>query len=95
VFVKLNAPGASDGQLAAWIDGEQKLFYDQRQFRGADPSDPSPPASGIDSMIVAGHYGGLTTVPKRQFSWHDDYVGSTERVGCGAYPPLTLSISGR
>ena len=95
VFVKLNAPGASDGQLAAWIDGEQKLSYDGRQFRGADPGDPSPPATGIDSMIVAGHYGGLTTVPKLQFSWHDDYVGSTERVGCSAYPPLTRPTIGR
>jgi hypothetical protein len=88
VFVKLNTPGASDGQVAAWIDGEKKLFYDGRQFRGGGAADPSPPTSEIDSLIAAGSYGGSSRVPKLQFSWQDDYAASTGRLGCGAYPPI-------
>lgn len=89
VFVKLNTPGAADGQLAAWIDGEQKMLYDGRQFRGSGPADPAPSTSAIDALLVTGHYGGLTTVPQLQNSWHDDYVGATERIGCQAYPPTS------
>jgi len=88
VFVKLNTPGAADGELAAWIDGDQKLFYDGREFRGADPHDPAPPASKIDALLVTGQYGAQTAVPQLQSSWHDDYVGATTRIGCGGYPPI-------
>jgi hypothetical protein len=88
VFVKLNTPGASDGQLAAWIDGDQALSYDGRRFRGASPDDPAPSTASIDALLVAGSYGGPTLVPQPQSSWHDDYVAATERIGCQAYPPL-------
>jgi len=88
VFVKLNTPGAADGQLAAWIDGEQKMLYDGRQFRGSGPDDPAPSTAAVDALLVTGHYGGPTTVPQMQSSWHDDYVGATERIGCRAYPPI-------
>jgi hypothetical protein len=89
VFVKLNTPGAADGQLAAWIDGEQKLFYDAREFRGSRPDDPAPSTTAIDAFVVSGQYGGLTPVPQAQSSWHDDHVGATERIGCRAYPPTS------
>ena len=56
-------------------------------------ADPFAAASGIDSMIVAGHYGGLTTVPTLQFSWQEHDPRSVS--AAGAYPPLTLSITGR
>jgi hypothetical protein len=91
VFVKLNTPGAADGQLAAWIDGEQKLLYDGREFRGSRPDDPAPSTSAIDALQVTGHYGGQTTVPQQQSSWQDDVVGATERIGCQAYPPTVGS----
>ena len=55
VFVKLNTPGAADGQLAAWIDGEQKLSYGGRQFRGSSADDPGPSTSAIDAILVTGH----------------------------------------
>jgi len=86
VLVKLNTPGAADGRLAAWIDGEQKLFYDGRQFVGSSPDDPAPSTAAIDALLVTGHYGGATTVPQPQSSWQDDYVGATERIGCRPYP---------
>jgi hypothetical protein len=89
VFVKLNTPGAADGQLAAWIDGEQKMFYDGRQFRGSDPNDPAPSTSAMNALIVTGQYGGPTPVPQQQSSWQDDYVGATERIGCQVYPPTS------
>jgi cellulose synthase/poly-beta-1,6-N-acetylglucosamine synthase-like glycosyltransferase len=87
VFVKLNTPGAADGQLAAWIDGEQKLSYDGRQFRGSSPDDPAPSSAVLDALLATGQYGGPTPVPQLQTSWQDDYVGATERIGCQAYPP--------
>lgn len=87
VMVKLNTPGVSDGAVAAWIDGEAKLSYTGRQFRGIGATDPSPSTARIGSLLVAGQYGGQTTVPQDQFSWQDDYVASTQRVGCRAPSP--------
>jgi hypothetical protein len=82
VFVKLNTPGMHDGELAAWIDGELKLLYAGREFRGLGPADPAPPTARLESTFVAGQYGGITLVPQLQFSWHDDHVVSSERIGC-------------
>jgi hypothetical protein len=82
VYVKLNTPGAADGELAAWIDGELKLAYTGREFRGANPTDPAPSTAKIEAVGVSGHYGGLTPVPQLQYSWQDDHVASTERIGC-------------
>jgi hypothetical protein len=82
VFVKLNTPGAADGELAAWIDDELKLAYIGREFRGANPDDPAPSTAQIQAMAVSGYYGGLTPVPQLQFAWQDDHVVSTERIGC-------------
>jgi hypothetical protein len=86
VFVKLNAPGLPDGELAAWIDGDLKLRYTGRQFRGLLPMSPAPPTALIESAFIAGQYGGLSPVPQLQFSWHDDHVVSSERIGC--VPPI-------
>jgi hypothetical protein len=81
VMVKLNTPGLADGELAAWIDGELKLTYTGREFRGASPTDPAPSTAQIQSVAVSGHYGGLTPVPQLQYSWHDDHVVATEPIG--------------
>ena len=43
MFVKLNTPGAADGEIAAWIDGDLKLQYAGREFRGSSPLDLCPP----------------------------------------------------
>ena len=81
VFVKLNTPGSADGQLAAWIDGDLKLSYDHREFRGATPQDPAPSSATIQAIGLTGYYGGITTVPLAQTSWQDDVVASAERIG--------------
>jgi hypothetical protein len=91
VYVKLNTPGSADGELAAWIDGELKLSYDGREFRGANPDDPGPSTAKIEAVAVSGHYGGLTPVPQLQFSWQDDHAASTERIGCR---PVSDSFEG-
>lgn len=80
VFVKLNTPGAADGELAAWIDGELKLLHTGWRFRGASPDDPAPSTAKIETVTVSGDYEG--PVPQLQFSWHDDHVASTHRIGC-------------
>lgn len=87
MMVKLNTPGQADGALAAWIDGEEKLLYAGREFRGMSPVDPAPPTARLTALLVAAQYGGDTTVPQQQFSWHDDYVASTQRIGCLAPAP--------
>lgn len=81
VFVKLNTPGVADGQLAAWIDGDLKLSYGGREFRGATPEDPAPSTATIQAIGLTGYYGGITTVPQAQTSWQDDVVASLERIG--------------
>ena len=81
VFVKLNSPGVADGQLAAWIDGEIKLSYADRTFRGATPNDPAPSTATIQAFGLTGYYGGISPVLLPQTSWQDDVVASLERVG--------------
>jgi hypothetical protein len=95
VFVKLNTPGLADGELAAWIDGELKLRYTGRAFRGLDPADPAPPTARIESASIAGQYGATSDVPQLQFSWHDDHVVSSDRIGCApaGLPPLPTEPS--
>lgn len=96
VYVKLNAPGAADGELAAWIDGDQKIAYTGRQFVGDAPDAPAPSTARIGSLLVTAQYGGLTTVPQLQHAWQDDFVGSTERIGCGDVVPIHIPlINGR
>jgi hypothetical protein len=89
VMVQLNTPGVPDGAVTAWIDGEEKLSYDGRQFRGTSATDPAPSTARLGALLISGQYGGQATVPQQQFSWHDDYVAATERIGCSAPPPGT------
>jgi len=88
VLVKLNTPGAPDGALAAWIDGEQKLLHSGREFRGATITDPAPSTARINALLVAAQYGGQSTVPRLQFSWQDDLFASTQRIGCRGASPI-------
>jgi hypothetical protein len=81
VFVKLNAPGIADGELAAWIDGELKLSYNGRAFRGETPEAPAPSTATIQAFGLTGYYGGITPVLQPQTSWQDDVVASLERIG--------------
>ena len=81
VFVKLNTPGAADGELAAWIDGELKLAYSGREFRGATPLAPAPSTARIEAVAITGYYGGVSQVPQEQYSWVDDAVFSSEPIG--------------
>jgi hypothetical protein len=83
-FVKLNTPGVADGELAAWIDGELKLYYTGQTFRGSTPADFAPSTAKIEAMMISAYYGGPTTVPQLQFAWQDDHVLSTHRIGCSS-----------
>jgi hypothetical protein len=88
VFVKLNTPGLANGELGAWIDGELKVFHAGRHFRGSSGTDPAPSTARIEYLLMTGHYGWPATVPQLQFSWQDDHVASTQRIGCRPYPPI-------
>lgn len=82
VMVQLNAPGHSDGAIAAWIDDDRKLFYDGRALRGTAATDPSPPTARLSQLLVVGQYSADTTVPLLQTSWQDDLIVSSQRIGC-------------
>ncbi len=82
VKVKLNTPGKADGELWVWINGNQKMGYINREFRGDKPSDPAPSTAKIERLTISGSYGGTSKVPELQFSWHDSHVVSTDRVEC-------------
>src|SRR5438874_495228 len=81
MFVKLNTPGAADGEIAAWIDGDLKLQYAGREFRGSSPIDPAPSSAQIQAVGASGYYGGVSPVPQLQFSWQDDVVVSNQPIG--------------
>jgi len=81
VFVKLNTPGAADGELAAWIDGALKLSYTGREFRGGSILDPAPATAQIQAVALTGYYGGLSLVPQEQYAWVDDAVVSLQPIG--------------
>ena len=88
VYVKLNTPGAADGELSAWVDGDQKLAYTGRQFLGSAASDPATSTTTINGVLVSGQYGGMTLVPQLQHAWQDDFAAATQRIGCLAAPPI-------
>jgi hypothetical protein len=87
VGVKLNTPGIADGVLSASIDGEAKLLYAGRQFRGAGADDPAPSTARIQALLISGQYG-WQTVPQLQFSWQDDIIAAPQPIGCQA--PATI-----
>jgi len=84
VMVRLNTPGKADAEIKAWIDGQLKISYANREFRGTSPNDPAPSDAKIRSSWISGYYNSSANgaVPQLQYSWHDDHVVSTQRIGC-------------
>lgn len=73
--MRLDAPGAADGQARVWIDGVEEIAVEGVEFRG----------TWTDYGINALRFTNYATPPERPLDfWVDDVVMATERVGCGS-----------
>lgn len=83
--VSMNTPGANDGVLQQWLDGE-RVFDERFQFRREGEGD-----LGVASMWMNVYYGhGSVTSPIAQGVWADSLVLGPSRVGCGATPEVSF-----
>lgn len=71
--MRLDAPGAADGQAAVWLDGVEEIAVEGVAFRD----------TWTDYGINALRFTNYATPPGRPLDfWVDDVVMATERVGC-------------
>jgi hypothetical protein len=72
-YMRLNAPGAADGEAQVWVDGVQEIATDGVDFR----------ESWSDFGINALRFTNYAEPPSEPLDfWVDDVVVATERVGC-------------
>jgi hypothetical protein len=74
VHMKLNTPGRSDGVFEFWIDGTPQARKDALNWRG------SYTGYGINVVTLEGWVNG--GAPQTQNRYFDNFVVSTERIGC-------------
>ena len=76
--IRLNTPGASDGQLQGWLDGELAMQQDEMAFRRA-----SEPDVHVREFFFNVYHGGTTTAPNNMDLTLDQLVISdTKRAPC-------------
>jgi hypothetical protein len=76
-YVKINTPGQYDGIIKGWFDGELALEKTGMRFRTVDDW-------AVNSFFFQTHFGGSGSEwePRTdQYTYFDDFVISTERVG--------------
>lgn len=74
--MKLNTPGASDGQMSLWIDGKLDAQASNLNFRG------SYTTYGINAILLENYINsGAPRIQSRNF---DNFVVSRTRIGCAA-----------
>jgi len=66
-----NTPGQGDGELRMWINGQLVLEYTGVKFRDE--------AVSWNALQLDGWFNGI---PRDQYSWIDQVVVATERIGC-------------
>jgi len=71
--MRLNTPGASDGEAHVWIDGAEEIAVDGVNFRGTWTD------YGLNALRFT-NYASPPNVPLDY--WVDDVVIATERIGC-------------
>lgn len=83
--VKLNRPGAADGELRVWIDGRLSLHRKALRFRNTE-------ALHIEAAWLGVYHGGTATSPHDQHLYIDNvvvarrYIGPMAGAGAGARP---------
>ncbi len=75
--MKLNTPGASDGVLEEWVDGTLDARSPNLNFRGSNTS------YGINLIALENWWNGGAS-PQTQYRYMDDFMVSTQRIGCAA-----------
>lgn len=88
--VRLNTPGANDGLLEGWVDGEEAFSRAAMAFRR-----PGEEWLGVRSFWLNVFFGGATIPNDRNLDLRIDelQVGTAGRLGCAAYcagVPATL-----
>ena len=74
--VKMNTPGAADGEFDLWIDDIQKAHYTNIQLNNTTES------GGFKALQHTAEYGGGgSTLASTQYWWIDHTVISTTRIG--------------
>lgn len=86
MMLKANTPGSRDGQLKVWMDGRRIIEINKMRFRDAGEVK-------IRRFSIVNYWGGgqrQDTSPKDQRIYIDNYVVSSEPVGCYS---ATVSIA--
>ena len=78
----MNTPGKSDGQLDAWMNGDQVFHRDDILYRSSSQS-----SVHIREFMFEVYYGGSTTPPRDTSVSFDGLVVADQRVGCGDVEP--------
>ena len=84
VHMKLNTPGSSDGLLAFSVNGQQQAQATNLNFRG------SYTAYGINAILLESYSNGAVA-PQVQSRYFDNFVVSTQPIGCVAAGGTTPS----
>ncbi len=80
--VSMNTPGVSDGELGAWLNGEQVFQRSDLRYRTASQS-----SVRIRDFMFEVYYGGSTPPASDTSVSFDGLVVADERVGCGGIDP--------
>jgi len=75
IHMKLNTPGSSDGIFEYWIDGNQEARKTGMNWRGTWTG------YGINDINLENYWNAGSPVVQERY-W-DNYVVSTQRIGCG------------
>jgi hypothetical protein len=68
--VRMNTPGANDGQLQVWVDGEEVLYRGDIRYRNSE-------SISINAMYFSTFYGGNDSdwaPPKDEYIYMDDFL---------------------
>lgn len=87
--VLMNTPGENDGEIQAWLDGEQVLDVQGLRFRDVS-------TFGIDELLFSTFFGGSSDIwapSKDEFVYYDDFVVSTEPIVVPEPSTLALGLA--
>jgi hypothetical protein len=76
IYIKKNTPGTTDGYLKYWVDNEVVLDKPDRDFIGST-------GYNFNEIMLDTYWNGGS--PKEQNRYYDNFVISTERIGCMGY----------
>ena len=81
VHMKLNTPGQSNGQFAFWVDDHLEAQSSTLNWRG------SYTTYGINAIMLENFTN--AGAPQQQDRYFDNFIVSTQRVGCAGAAPAT------